>query len=702
MNIGKQPELTVESINVGHGDCTLISWKNVSNNRTWHCLIDSGDGTKTHVKSILDTLNELEVKKIDLAIVSHFDADHIKGFNEICNSIKIVEYWSPYTPAFKKYMWLFGERGKDALERASDLEQKLAKRNVKMFSPVDGYVTSPIDNLRINVFSPAAKLYERLLSGDRIKDLFETYPTPIGEILNNNTNYISEGNVNNMVLGFTSRRNGDLVKRNLTQEERELNATDVEEFSVNKLVVQKYEELGQEFFGNHILNDTSLVIKFEVWVGTRWFSLLFPGDLENWDYLMCYHQSDLYSDYYKVSHHGGRVYVNRKEAADAVIQAIRPTVAAINATGRHNLPRMSVREALIRWSSSTFCSLNRGCEKFQLDGSLSYETICCKEIYSCQQRQGNFQVRVTEEEMSTNVQACQRVYTPNRLPVIQFEQHIVQNSEILTSLNEREIDKHTSFIAKQLQFIHQERVNASWTGRSNLIDISEIQAKLLERKRHLTESQIQQIYKYGYINNKFWAKETNGYGLLSSWEKAYILPKKEDLSKIRELVFKNEMLLVPIDNLVSGLSSLLQKVRREDFCSYLENETMFPKELIGDYVWPMLTKELIKKYQIIYFSSRYSKYSQRNNWLVMIQRGHKTYKELVELEVHKFTEKREEDLFDRYDTERQFNSYVDVKEKITILSTLNNEKGLSSDLGYLFGAIKGERLTSFYDMTFLN
>ncbi|MBZ6485059.1 ComEC/Rec2 family competence protein [Priestia aryabhattai] len=679
MSTSKQPNLTIESINVGHGDCTLISWDNGSTNCPWHCLIDSGDGAETHVESILNTLEDLNVRKIDLAIVSHFDSDHIKGFNKICDNIKISQYWSPYTPAFKKYLWLFGDRGKLALERANHLEQKLAKKNVEMLSPLDGYVTSPIDNLRISVFSPSSKFYERLLAGDRVKDLFETYPTPIGTILNDNVEYVSENYVNPMVLGFSNRRDGEVIKRNLTQEEQELNNTRLEKFSINKLAVQEKQELGPEFFGNHILNDTSLVIKFEVWTGTRWFSLLFPGDLENWDYVMCRHQSSLYSDYYKVSHHGGRVYVNRKEAADAVIQAIRPTVAAINANGKHNLPRMSVREALVRWSSSTFCSLNRGCEKFQLDGSLPYETKCCKEMYSCQTRQGNFRVKVTGQEMKTNVQACQRVYTPNRLPVIQFEQHIVQKSEVLTSLNEREIEKHTFFTAKQLQMFHQERVKASWTGRSNLITVSEIQAKLVEGKRFLTENQIHQIYKYGYMNNKFWAKETKEYGSLNSWKQAYMLPKKEDLNQIRELVLKNEMLFVPVDELVSGLTSLIQKVERDNICSYLEKKTMFPRELIGEYIWPLLTKDIIKNYKIIYF---HSEFSRSLNWLVMVRKGEKNYNELMEGEVKKFFKRKAP--FDGYNSTEEFGKYMNGADNVKILSIINGEGKTFRELGSLF------------------
>lgn len=694
----KQPKLNVDAINVGHGDCTLISWDNGNANEPWYCIIDSGDGKKKHVQQILDTLRKRNITSIDLAIASHFDTDHINGFNEVCEEIEIKEYWSPYTPAFTKYTWLFGERGKAAIERANKLEQKLAKKNVDMLSPLDGYVISPVEGLRISVFSPPVKLYERLLSGIKVDELFESYPTPIGTLLRDETNYLAEGNVNNMLLGFHNRNNRGVIKRDFDQEARELNDLPKEKFSVDQLKIKDKQETGPEFFGNHVLNDTSLVIKFEVWTGTRWFSLLFPGDLENWVYLMSRYQSFLYSDYYKVSHHGGRVFIDGEEAADAVIQAIRPTLAAISANGKHNLPRTSVREALIRWSASLLCSLNRGCEKFRLDGTLPPETKSCKEMYSCQEREGNFRLEVTGEKMETNVQACQRVYTPNRLPVIQFEQHFVPDSRVHTALSERETEKHALFIQKELRRIHRERTKATWEGKSGLVSIDEIQAKLTEGERHLTKQQIQEVYKYGYINKKFWAKEVRGY---TSWEQAYMLPGKKEIDIIKHFVYKNDMLIVPVDEIVSGLSSLLQKIKREAICEYLEKITMFPKDLVNEYIWPILVNDIIEKYDVIHINRENNK---DYNWLIMFRKGRGTFEEFLKLEIEKILHKEQTLTFNAYLFKRYFDEYLKGRENIQILSSQihhSSRRVLYSELATLFRDV-GNEFDYDYNIIILN
>lgn len=702
MSVIKRPKLTVDAINVGHGDCTLISWDNGDANEPWHCIIDSGDGQNKHDQQIFHTLKSRNITKIDLAIVSHFDTDHINGFNKVCENIEIKEYWSPYTPAFMKYTWLFGERGKAAVERASKLERKLAKKNIAILSPLDGYVVSPVEGLRISVFSPPVKLYEKLLSGNKVDELFETYPTPIGTVLKDDTNYMAEGYVNNMLLGFHNRLNRGIIERNLDQEAQELNDLPTEKFSIDKLLIQKKQEVGPEFFGNHVLNDTSLVIKFEVWTGTRWFSLLFPGDLENWVYLMSRYQTFLYSDYYKVSHHGGRVFIDGNEAADAVIQAIRPSVAAISANGRHNLPRTSVREALIRWSSSLLCSLNRGCEKFRLDGMLPQETKSCQEMYSCQERQGNLRLEVTGDEMETNVQACQRVYTPNRLPVITFEQHFVPNSKVLTTLSVRETEKHALFIQKELKSIHRERTKEIWGDKSGLVSIDEIQTRLREGERHLTKKQIQEVYKYGYINKKFWAKEVREYALISSWEKAYLLPTKKDIEMIIKLICTKDLLLVPVDEFISGLSSLLLKIHREAICKYLEKITMFPKDLISDYIWPFIIKEIIENYDVIYIKS--NNYYSNDKWLIMYRKGMGDFREFIKLEYEKILLLEKTSTIDSCLFKSYFDKYLKGGEKIQILSNHSNDSSkrhLSNELRSMFRQ-SGNKYSCDYNITILN
>lgn len=87
-----EPKLIIEAIQVGHGDCTLISWNNGNMKSAWNCIIDGGDGDSSNNQAILDTLDKYGINSIDLVIVSHFDTDHIGGFSTLCEKVKIKTY----------------------------------------------------------------------------------------------------------------------------------------------------------------------------------------------------------------------------------------------------------------------------------------------------------------------------------------------------------------------------------------------------------------------------------------------------------------------------------------------------------------------------------------------------------------------------------------------------------------------------------
>ncbi|MBO5478351.1 MAG: MBL fold metallo-hydrolase [Clostridia bacterium] len=81
--------LMISCIDVGQGDCTLITTPNHKN-----ILIDGGgssDLKKYDVgeKVLLPYLLNHHIRKIDLMIISHFDSDHCNGLIAILENIKI-------------------------------------------------------------------------------------------------------------------------------------------------------------------------------------------------------------------------------------------------------------------------------------------------------------------------------------------------------------------------------------------------------------------------------------------------------------------------------------------------------------------------------------------------------------------------------------------------------------------------------------
>ena len=74
-------DLQIIHLNVGMGDSTLI--RDTSNNKT--LLIDAGNRVFGK-KVIVPELSKLNIKSINYFVATHYDADHISGFNEIIDS----------------------------------------------------------------------------------------------------------------------------------------------------------------------------------------------------------------------------------------------------------------------------------------------------------------------------------------------------------------------------------------------------------------------------------------------------------------------------------------------------------------------------------------------------------------------------------------------------------------------------------------
>lgn len=81
-------ECDVYFLDVGQGDCTLISYQSVN------ILIDGGNiGCGEKIRSVMDFLN---IDKIDLALMSHLDIDHVGGILELWNMGYISALYAPF------------------------------------------------------------------------------------------------------------------------------------------------------------------------------------------------------------------------------------------------------------------------------------------------------------------------------------------------------------------------------------------------------------------------------------------------------------------------------------------------------------------------------------------------------------------------------------------------------------------------------
>jgi len=126
--------LTVHFIDVGQGDAILLQFKSAN------VLIDTGE--ESEYKQLHQYLDEKNVKKISILIVTHPDADHMGGADYVMRDFSVKKiYMTTYKSKTKEYKEMLGAIKKYKVERI----------NVKEGS------TIPIGSLKSTVLSANAK-----------------------------------------------------------------------------------------------------------------------------------------------------------------------------------------------------------------------------------------------------------------------------------------------------------------------------------------------------------------------------------------------------------------------------------------------------------------------------------------------------------------------------------------------------------------
>jgi len=166
--------LTVSFLDIGEGDAILIddSFGN-------QILIDSGNGEK--ILKALDKNMPIHDKKIELAILTHPDADHMKGFIDVINAYEVSEFL--YT-GVKKDSRAYNDLLELIEKESIDLKIAVQGQDIALANGADLYVLYPDKNLEgfesenTNDYSVITKLifgkFSLLLTGDAVR-ILEAY-----------------------------------------------------------------------------------------------------------------------------------------------------------------------------------------------------------------------------------------------------------------------------------------------------------------------------------------------------------------------------------------------------------------------------------------------------------------------------------------------------------------------------------------------
>ena len=164
--------MDIYTFSIGKADCSLLSFDG------FNVLIDAGE--EDDGDEILEALHRLEVKKLDLVILTHFDKDHIGGFPEISDAIPIDKVVLPDyvrdSDFYRAMEGSFAEHGIPAERLSADAAFELGKAKFTVYTSTKAYDPEKENDNQMSLVTAIAFDQVRLLfladaEGGWLKDL---------------------------------------------------------------------------------------------------------------------------------------------------------------------------------------------------------------------------------------------------------------------------------------------------------------------------------------------------------------------------------------------------------------------------------------------------------------------------------------------------------------------------------------------------
>lgn len=580
-------KLTIEMVGVGHGDCFALKWEPTTGDPSV-VVIDGGPqggGLKLDA-----ALRSLDTNKINLMVLSHTDADHVDGLLEYARlgTRPLIErYWGPCLPAFERHRWLFADRVQRGLDVAASLEREIGGEAVISWPLEHASWDSDDGGLRIRVLSPAGRLIERLLVGADADALFLEQPMPIAWLLDPNPDDGLEDAYADLRAAIASaevdptRVPADLPPSRVIAGRKALAAEAARDFGIDP-----------EFFGNSVLNDTSLVLLVEVDLGGAPKRMLFTGDLQTFTYLIANYPMGLGLEMAKAPHHGSRSHLGGKLGAyDEVWQWLRPRAVLVSAGGKHGLPKSDFRNAVLRSGASLFCACRRG--KEILIGS-QVESSCHAQ-FSCSPAESSVRIEMGQDGFIANAQACGSSSAAGPAPVIQMVQHLVDPSAVLDRLTMAERDKHVRWVTNLLERRHCERVWAGGETGLTPLTFVDLEREATAGERFRAAAAMEIVLEAAARTGKVWlSRSDRGRHVARS---AWIMPNKEQWRELSGWLADHAVILLAIPKRITGRTAreLLLAADTGYLASRVAERFAFPEAMFADAIWPRLSKLLLEQ-----------------------------------------------------------------------------------------------------------
>lgn len=148
--IEKDADLTIRYIDVGQGDCELISYAGQN------ILIDAGE--KEAAEAVIGTLDGLGIKKLDYVIATHPHSDHIGALGNIIDKYdigtviapRIKDELVPTSKAYERFLTALSKKGQKLTAAKAGAVYSLADENKEN------------DNTAFEVLAPVGNDYDDL------------------------------------------------------------------------------------------------------------------------------------------------------------------------------------------------------------------------------------------------------------------------------------------------------------------------------------------------------------------------------------------------------------------------------------------------------------------------------------------------------------------------------------------------------------
>ncbi|HEY2170264.1 MAG TPA: MBL fold metallo-hydrolase [Candidatus Angelobacter sp.] len=569
-------------LGVGHGDAFLVqALSDGSETPAFTCLIDGGESPER----LQEALHRNLVGDIDLLVVSHFDHDHIGGLTTIADDRKVRTYWGPCLPAFARHEWLFGKDIWRGIEKGRVLEQSLAAQGTTIVYPLEGFASKPLTGFALHLLSPPARLIRTLLTSDDVEWLFTQIPTPLGWLAEPPAREVEQP------LNFL-RLDERLLSLALTPAELDWIKSSPSKPDEKALHRELSGEVEPEFFGDSVLNNTSLVMWIELTTPIRPYTALFTGDQENWSYLLMRHPLGLQTDILKAPHHGGQLRTEGYFSNEEIFGTIRPRLLLVSANGRHGLPHNDLRSTAARWGATICCTSKR-----QLEVVFGAEEAppSCHKAYDCDGSE-DVRVEIDGKGIRTLSPACHSGYATHVGPIIQIRQHHIENSPVAGRLYEHELLRHIDWLKKKLRQLHEERVHSMAEGASSTpVRGDQIAAMARAEGRHVLAINLSTVLKQGRERRSFWI-ETDRYS--DSDFKAYCLPDQSEVSELISRLRKKILLLFAIEKEkpFQDRQSLMGELDTNSVAAFCDLALHFPAAMFKEAFWPEVMQDLLNNW----------------------------------------------------------------------------------------------------------